>query len=305
MNCIRKLFKNIFAEFYIMNTLSISDSNKYLIKLLEKNKNFYICRLGIGPETYTPFYFHNHNTLTGIPSNLIKGLDNNNGIYCNSIEEVKSYCDLYIRSINESTAMAAFPHAIIKEQIALHNKKTPILHNRVLEPFYCLNEDIKPWSHYLYGKKVLIVNPFVDSFQKQIQNNFKMFKDDNKYIFHKDQQFVFYKSYVTSAGNHLHSNWIETFNIMKEDISKLDFDIALLGCGGYGLPLCNFIHKEMGKSTIYIGGGLQLLFGVMGKRWENLDFWKKLIQENDCKFIRPQGDEILKNNKRIEGGCFW
>ena len=79
---------------------------------------------------------------------------------------------------------------------------------------------------------------------------------------------------------------------MKEDISKLDFDIALLGCGGYGLPLCNFIHKEMEKSTIYIGGGLQLLFGVMGKRWEKLDFWTKLIQENDCKFIRPQGYEI-------------
>ena len=37
----------------------------------------------------------------------------------------------------------------------------------------------------------------------------------------------------------------------------------------------------------------------------DLDFWKKLIQENDCKFIRPQGNEILKNNTRIEGGCFW
>lgn len=288
-----------------MNTLSISDSNKYLVKLLDKNKKFSICRLGVGPETYVPYHFYTTNNLNTISTSLFQCLDNNNGIYCNSIDEVKTYCDLYIKSIKESTAMAAFPQAIIKEQSALHNKKTPILHNRVLEPFYCLNEGIKPWSHYLYGKKVLIVNPFVDSFQKQIQNNFKMFKDDNKYIFHKDQQFVFYKSYVTSAGNHLHSNWIETFNIMKEDISKLDFDIALLGCGGYGLPLCNFIHKEMGKSTIYIGGGLQLLFGVMGKRWENLDFWKKLIQENDCKFIRPQGNEILKNNARIEGGCFW
>ena len=288
-----------------MNTLSISDSNKYLIKLLDKNKKFFICRLGIGPETNVAYHFYTNNNLNTIPTSLIQNFGNNNGIDCKSIDELKIYCDLYIRSINESTAMAAFPQAIIKEQLALHNKKTPILHNRVLEPFYCLNDDIKPWSHYLYGKKVLIVNPFVDSFQKQIQNNFKMFKDDNKYIFHKDQQFVFYKSYVTSAGNHLHSNWIETFNIMKEDISKLDFDIALLGCGGYGLPLCNFIHKEMGKSTIYIGGGLQLLFGVMGKRWENLDFWKKLIQENDCKFIRPQGDEILKNNARIEGGCYW
>ena len=31
----------------------------------------------------------------------------------------------------------------------------------------------KPWTHYLIGKKVLIINPFVDSFKKQLQNNFQ------------------------------------------------------------------------------------------------------------------------------------
>ena len=35
---------------------------------------------------------------------------------------------------------------------------------------------------------------------------------------------------------------------MCQEIKKLDFDIALLGCGGYGLPLCNFIKKDMDKS---------------------------------------------------------
>ena len=92
---------------------------------------------------------------------------------------------------------------------------------------------------------------------------------------------------------------------MCNDIKKLEFDIALLGCGGYGLPLCNYINKDLKKSAIYIGGGLQLLFGVMGKRWENNDMWKKIIADNDCKFIRPSGDEIMPNNTRIEGGCYW
>ena len=57
-----------------------------------------------------------------------------------------------------------------------------------------------------------------------------------------------------------------TFEMMCDDISKIDFDVALLGCGGYGLPLCNYIRHTLGKSAIYVGGGLQLLFGVMGSR---------------------------------------
>ena len=120
-----------------------------------------------------------------------------------------------------------------------------------------------------------------------------------------DQEFVFYKSYQTSGGNAIHTNWVETFDIMCKDISHLEFDIALLGCGGYGLPLCDFIHTKMNKSAIYVGGGLQLLFGVMGARWENWDDWKKIIAENDTKFIRPSGSEIFANNVRIEDACYW
>lgn len=132
------------------------------------------------------------------------------------------------------------------------------MYNRVLEPFYCLNDDIKPWSHYLYGKKVLIVNPFVDSFQKQIQNNFKMFKDDNKYIFHKDLQFVYYKSYVTSAGNHLHSDSLKLLTkymmANKDEYLILDGDMFLidtLNIGKYREKMCACVLQER-PNTKYI-----------------------------------------------------
>ena len=92
---------------------------------------------------------------------------------------------------------------------------------------------------------------------------------------------------------------------MCNDISKLDFDIALVSCGGYGAPLSYYIKKELNKSVIYVGGGIQLLFGVMGKRWENIDMWKKIIKENESNFIRLSGDEIINNINRVENGCFW
>ena len=70
--------------------------------------------------------------------------------------------------------------------------------------------------------------------------------------------------------------------------------------------LNKIIKSKLNKSAIYVGGGLQLLFGVMGKRWENNPMWIKIIKDNDCKFIRPSGDEIIINKKPLEsGGCYW
>ena len=92
---------------------------------------------------------------------------------------------------------------------------------------------------------------------------------------------------------------------MCEDINKLNFDIALLGCGGYGVPLCNFIKIKKNKSAIYIGGGVQLLFGVIGNRWEQFDLWKQIIKENNTNFIKPSENEKCNNFCNIENGCYW
>ena len=124
-------------------------------------------------------------------------------------------------------------------------------------------------------------------------------------LFKEGQEFVFYKSFNTSAGNHIHKNWEETFSIMCKDIEQLDFDIALLGCGGYGLPLCNFIKEKLHKSAIYIGGGLQLMFGVMGRRWENREDWKQIIKDNGCTFIKPSENECIPNSHMVENSCYW
>jgi hypothetical protein len=73
----------------------------------------------------------------------------------------------------------------------------------------------------------------------------------------------------------------------------------------HGLPLCNFIKSDLKKSAIYIGGGLQLLFGVIGRRWEGIDMWKKMIIDNDIKFIRPSEDEHVKDMRFLEDQCYW
>lgn len=299
-------------------SVSILESNNYLIDLIKNNnqKPFLVGRLGT--EVVAVFNFVVNNKLT-YPVDLSK----NAGIYIKDANQAEQYLQLYYllyyKSIIESDAIGIFrriPVILKEEEYVVSNLKKKELASRSLEPFYVMMEGGTPWTHFLLGKKVLIVSPFVESFKKQIAAGFRMFKskrdgdegedsDSDKDIFLPGQEFVFYKSFNTLAGNHIHQSWYETFNIMCNDIKFLDFDVALLSCGGYGMPLCNFIKNDLNKSAIYVGGGLQLLFGVIGQRWLTHPTILEIIKENDTKFIRPYGNEIVNNNGSVERGCYW
>lgn len=284
--------------------VTLSFSNQQIIDCIKSNKAFIISRFGL--ETLLCFdYLHNK------PINY-KNLNQTMracGIYSKFSEQkvFEEYFQEVINTIQNSDKLACFQgteswlYSIQKESIDKFNLIE--IHSRSLEPFYIVQQNEIPWSHYLIGKKVLVINPFVKSFQKQMNNNFQIFKD--KPIFLQNQHFIYYQSFQTHGDNHIHNDWKETFSIMCKDIEKLDFDIALLGCGAYGLPLCNFIKSKLNKSAIYVGGGLQLLFGVMGERWMKRDDWKKIIEENNTKFIRPSGDELLEKRHTVENSCYW
>tara|TARA_A100001015_G_C14956446_1_gene698991 strand:+ start:570 stop:1433 length:864 start_codon:yes stop_codon:yes gene_type:complete len=285
---------------------SLVESNNYLKNLINQNKPFFITRTSLGAETLISYHYIT-NSIKMVNKEIFHMLDNNCGIYdkTKDINNIFLYCKKYLTAIENSNAVAIFPKYKKNEQYIITKTKNIILPSRILEPFYLCDENIKPWSHELLGKKVLIISPFIESFKKQLDNKFLIFKNPEKKIFLDNQEFKFYKCFVTNAGNHIHTNWLETLNIMCNDISKIDFDIALISCGGYGLLIGDYIHNTLNKSAIYIGGGLQLLFGVMGKRWEKREDWIKRIKENDSKFIKPSGNEITNNNYKIEGGCYW
>ncbi len=289
---------------------TIEDSNNYLLTLIEniKHKPFLVSRLGIGQETVTTY---NYLACGRFSRKNVLILAHNNGIYCNNEKDVESYCKFYANALSHSDGLALWEPPLVNDILIPQNyfcKKFENLYHlsvNILEIHKLLDKNIIPWTHSLLGKKILIINPFISSFKKQINNNFKLFNKSNKHIFLEDQEFIFYKSYNSLAGNRPHKNWLETYLIMCRDIKDLDFDIALLGCGGYGLPLCDFIKTKLGKSSIYIGGILQIYFGVIGTRWEEEEYWKNKIKEENIHFIKPNDSEKINNFNKIENGCYW
>ena len=109
------------------------------------------------------------------------------------------------------------------------------------------------------------------------------------------------KAIQTIAGNSdpRFEDWFDALDYMKEEINEKDFDIAIIGCGAYGLPLAAYI-KSIGKQAIHLAGKTQLLFGIKGKRWNNnpdINYTKH--------WISPLPEDIPDNHTKIEDGCYW
>jgi hypothetical protein len=157
----------------------------------------------------------------------------------------------------------------------------------------------RSFSKILPGKKVLVVCPFAESIESNFHNREKFFKNYT----YPDFTLSTYNTPITYSGlpRELYpdGSWHESLDRMKREIAALDFDIALLSCGSYALPIGEFIAKECGKYAIYIGGVLQIYFGVMGRRYDNPFF---LDQINSQFFIPPiEGKRYLQHAKIEEG----
>lgn len=163
----------------------------------------------------------------------------------------------------------------------------------------CFQSD-SPWSALLKGKKVLVVHPFSKTIQKQYAKRELLFPGRDVL---PEFELITYKAVQTIAGekDERFETWFEALDFMTEEISHIDFDIALLGCGAYGFPLAANI-KRMGKQAIQIGGGLQLYFGIKGKRWDEMPEFAQMY--NDA-WVYPDASETPKAAGKVENSCYW
>lgn len=92
-------------------------------------------------------------------------------------------------------------------------------------------------------------------------------------------------------------SWQEGLEKLAAEISRREFDVALIGAGAWSLPLAAGI-KALGRSAIHLGGETQLLFGIKGKRWENYGIFNEA-------WISADASEMPAHRHRVENGCYW
>ena len=180
------------------------------------------------------------------------------------------------------------------------------IHFESIYPFWVDN----PWTRVLEGKKVLVIYPFSNSITSQYSRKDLLFK--NKKIL-PDFELITYKPVQSAAYEKVEfKTWFDALNHMKEEIGTIDFDVAILGCGAYGLPLAAHI-KRMGKQAVHMGGGTQLLFGIKGARWDNNAYHYSNLPQLNTNYsslynefwVRPLPEETPSAAKLVEGACYW
>lgn len=238
-------------------------------------------------------------------------ISRNAGVFNPTPEVLERFAHLYL---DDSKIIDILMSVNYKERFMPLKKDCKFIHFESIYPYFV----DRPWTRALIGKKVLVVHPYAETIQKQYANRENLY--DRPDIL-PEFDLITLKAVQSSAYEKVpFRDWFEALKYMEDEIDKIDYDICLLGCGAYGLPLAAHV-KRMGKQALHIGGGLQLLFGIKGRRWEVE--YKELTEKGEFGYnvpfrlnlnyyelfnkywVNPSGDEVPKLAKTVEGACYW
>lgn len=180
------------------------------------------------------------------------------------------------------------------------NKQLKTTYLLDLEPW---SSPEKPWSAALKGKKVLVIHPFKETIERQYKRREEIFPGTD--ILPKFE-LITLKAVQTVAGeeDNRFSTWFDALEWMYQEAMKIDFDVAIIGCGAYGFPLAAKL-KQAGKQAIHLAGATQLLFGIKGKRWEENTAFSYVQKFFNDAWVYPSDEDKPKEASKVENGCYW
>lgn len=110
--------------------------------------------------------------------------------------------------------------------------------------------------------------------------------------------------YNVLRGKNPYSNitsWFDALDDMEYQMNKIDYDIALIGCGAYAFDLAAYA-KGQGKKAITLCGSHQILFGIYGTRFEQYLTNENILNQY---WIRPGSEYQPFGYEKVENGAYW
>jgi len=293
--------------------LTLAESNDTIAALIESGKPFWVGRYGstemqfINSVLYDRYIHGKTGPLNWDIDSRLKKLCTLSGFFPEDKALGIKYADLCIEAAANMDIHAIWDLWMEEYMIGRLEPNAKVIKWGYIAPYYQRqSKGDRPWSRALKGKKVLVINSFVDSISAQYANSReKLFEK----IFDADLilpefELKTLKS-VQTLGNTEDArfgNWFEALDWMIEECKKIDFDVALIGCGAYGFLLADAV-KKMGKGAIQTCGGTQMMFGVLGNRWtEDETLMEEVVNDS---WVRPMDSEKFKDINQVEGACYW
>jgi hypothetical protein len=248
------------------------------------------------------------------PARIVHQIQCNAGVFPATDSSIDSWCEGYVKALRELDGGAAGwykPTAATENtfltQYAPNSFRVPL---RSLEPYY-----VSPkyrWTQHLAGKRVAVVSSFADTIMKQVwgEKTSQIWRGAQEGLLSglTDVNWTFIRTGyapITALGRAEWppevGNWEEAVDHVVRRVQANQADIALIGCGGLGMVIAGRL-KALGISSIVLGGAIQVLFGIRGRRWQTHDVISKFW--NDA-WVWPAADEIPGGANMVEGGCYW
>lgn len=304
--------KDIFLD-VVEETGRVSKDQEYIKSLIRGNSPLFIGRLGAVELTAFLNYLQINNKLPNserfelykyymdevLPNwwsiGTKRSMCNNAGFFPPTHENLTKWGHLMENDIKDVDILLRW---LKNEKLVLPlNMNMNFLAYRNIEyPFLFKN----PYIEALSGMKVLVISPFSETIKHQYQFLNKIWTTKAMCPIY---ELITLQSYNVLRGNNDDTDvktWFDALERMESEISKINFDIALIGCGAYAFHLGAYI-KRMGKKAITTCGSTQLLFGIYGNRWA--EFLKEKNLYNDH-WTRPF-DVKPKGYEKVENAAYW
>jgi hypothetical protein len=232
------------------------------------------------------------------PESLRHIMGTNAGMFPTDNESLDNFSQIFLDAVSKTDVMGVWfnrnEHRIIEEFCP----RARLVH---LEALNCVLRE-NPWSAELAGKTVLVVHPFAKTIERQYATRRDVLFENPRVL--PEFELKTLSAVQSSAGaDSGFETWFDALKHMRAEIEAMEFDIAIIGAGAYGLPLAAAV-KDTGRKAVHYGGATQLLFGILGKRWEEggPDEFTALFNEH---WVRPAAEETPQGSGQVEGGCYW
>jgi len=222
----------------------------------------------------------------------------NSGIFPTDDEWLDRFSALYLDALSRVNVLGVWFN---RNEDKIVGRFCPDARLVQLEALNCvLRRD--PWSAELAGKKVLVVHPFASTIESQ-------YRDNRARLFANPDTLPEFELTTLRAVQSLggegcgFESWFSALDHMKAQMAEMEFDVAVIGAGAYGLPLAASV-KDSGRQAVHFGGATQLLFGIRGRRWE-IESPHDIAPLFNEYWVRPSAEETPEVADQVEGGCYW
>ena len=292
------------ANDYLFNYLCENENNAVMIAKFGSIEldNIVAYRLNDSHLTYNSFKDLVIGNVSQNYEDNFQYLCSNAGFFPYDSSLAKGYYDRMCKDILQIDILCSYQYKERYVKDLMRDCKCRVNLDGFYSPFLWQRDGCKPWTSFLKGKRVLVIHPFVESIRYQYENN----RDklwDNPDVLPEFRELLTFKAVQSIADNKNlpYKDWFEALEYMEGEISKKNFDVALIGCGAYGMCLAAHV-KRMGKIAIHLAGWTQFLFGVYGNIWTDQPKYAKFINKY---WIRPNETERPAGFEKVEEGCYW